>query len=252
MDRSLARRLLAALPLLAAAATSAAAHDKDFAYNVDWALPYRGEFEVESWSTWVPRSNDFEQLLKLEYGVTDYFTIEPAFEFKKPNGENFKLEAAELEAYVNFRDFGYGKLLPALEGEVERLVTTPDEDEEEARATARLRGILSLYTRDGEDFTVNAIVARRFSGDDGWEGKITTGYLRPLDFIPGIPAQRNAPLKAGVEMTQSLSEDHVTTIGPVVTWKALPNLNVVLGGQIALSDRDEHFDEIRLILEWEF
>jgi hypothetical protein len=29
-------------------------------------------------------------------------------------------------------------------------------------------------------------------------------------------------------------------------------LNVVLGGQIALTDRDEHFDEIRLVLEWEF
>lgn len=253
MDRTFARRLLAALPLLAAVATRAAAHDKDFAYTVDWALPYRGEFELESWSTWVPRSNDFEQLVKLEYGVTDAFTIEPVLEFQKPNGDPFKLEAAELEAYVHFRDFGYDKLLPALEGELERIVKQPDEvEEEESRATARLRGILSLYRRSGEDFTVNAIVSRRISGNEGWEGELTAGYLRPLDFIPGIASERSAPLKAGIEMTQSLSEDHVTTIGPVLTWKALPNLNVVLGGQIALSDRDEHFDEVRLILEWEF
>jgi hypothetical protein len=255
MDRNDARRLLAALPLLAAVATRAKAHDKDFAFTVDWALPYRGEFELESWSTWVPRSNDFEQLVKLEYGVTDSFTIEPALEFQKPNGDPFKLEAAELEAYVHFRDFGYGKLLPALEGEIERLVRQPDqeeEEEEESRATARLRGILSLYTRGGEDFTANAIVARHISGNERWEGELTAGYLRPLDFVPGIASERSAPLKAGIEMTQSLSDDHVTTIGPVVTWKALPNLNVVLGGQIALTDRDEHFDEIRLVLEWEF
>jgi hypothetical protein len=255
MDRSLARRLAAVLPLLCAVAPRAAAHDKDFAYSVDWSLPYRGEHELESWSTYVPRSNDFEQLVKYEYGVTDSFTIEPAVELQKPNGDPFKLESAELEAYYHFRDFGFGKLLPALEAEVERLVRKPDEeeeDEEEARATAKLRGILSVYTRDGEDFTVNAIVARRFSGDEGWEGELTAGYLRPLDFIPGVKPGREAVLKAGLEMTQSLSEDHVTTIGPVVTWKALANLNVVLGGQIALSHRDEHFDEIRLILEWEF
>lgn len=251
MDRSLARRLAAALPLLGALAASASAHDKDFAYSVDWALPYRGEHELESWSTYVPRSNEFEQLVKYEYGVTDSFTIEPAVELKKPNGDPFKLEAVELEAYYHFRDFGYGKLLPALEAEVERLVQELDE-EEEARATARLRGILSVFTRDGEDFTLNAIVSRRISGNVGWEGELTAGYLRPLDFIPGVKAARDATLKAGIEMTQSLSEDHVTTIGPVVTWKALAHLNVILGGQIALSHRDENFDEIRLILEWEF
>jgi hypothetical protein len=254
MDRNLARRLAAALPLLCAVAPRAAAHDKDFAFNVDWALPYRGEHELESWSTWVPRSNEFEQLVKYEYGVTDSFTIEPVVELKKPNGDPFKLEAAEIEAYYHFRDFGYGKLLPALEAEVERLVTKPDDDEEEeeSRASATLRGILSVYTSAGEDFTVNAVVKRRFSGDEGWEGELTAGYLRPLDFIPGIRSAHDAPLKAGIEMTQSLSEDHVTTIGPVVTWKAAAHLNVILGGQIALSDRDEHFDEVRLILEWEF
>src|SRR5262245_25382824 len=104
MDGHLARRFAAALPLLCAVAPRAAAHDKDFAYNVDWALPYRGEHELESWSTWVPRSNEFEQLVKYEYGVTDAFTIEPVLEFVKPNGDPFKLEAAELEAYYHFRD----------------------------------------------------------------------------------------------------------------------------------------------------
>jgi hypothetical protein len=59
-------------------------------------------------------------------------------------------------------------------------------------------------------------------------------------------------VKAGLELTQSLSGQHFTNVGPVVTWKAAASVNLVLTGLIALNHRDENFDEIRLILEWEF
>jgi hypothetical protein len=95
-------------------------------------------------------------------------------------------------------------------------------------------------------------VSRRFSGELGWEGEVTAGYLRPLDFLPGITPSRDKPVKVGLEMTQSLSGDHVTTLGPVLTWKMTDSLHLVLGGQVALSHRSDEFDELRLILEWEF
>lgn len=246
------------LPAALLVAPRAAAHEKDFTRSIDWELPSRGEREFEGWTRFSPRSNDLEQLLKFEYGVTDHFAIEPAVEFTKANADAFKLEAAELEAYVNFRDFGFWKLLPALEGEIERVVRHEgDEDEEEARASAKLHGILSVYSPDGEDFTINLAATRHLGGDEGdWEGEFTAGYLRPLDFIPGLPESREHPLKIGMELAQSLSGSHGTALGPVLTWRATENLHVVVGGTVALSDRgrrgEQQFDELRLILEWEF
>jgi len=244
------------LPLAAIVSTISAgrlaAHDMDFALSKDWQLPSYAEREFEAWTTWAPRQNDFEQQLKFEYGVTDDFAIEPGVEFTKPNSESFRLENVELEAYFHFRRFDFDRFLPAVEAEVERRVQQADEEDGEPRGAFRLRGIMSYYTRDEEDFTLNLIVTRTVGGERPWLGEVTMGYLRPLDFIPGFTPWREHPLAVGLELSQSLSDVHATSFGPVLTWRATESLHVVLNGTVALNHRDHQEDELRLVLEWEF
>jgi hypothetical protein len=255
-----ARRALVPLvsgSLLLAAPAIARAHERDFTLSRDWHLPYKGENEIEARSFWQTKHNDFVQQFEYEYGVTDHFAIEPGVEFKKPNGEEFEIEAAEVELRMNFLEFDYDKLLPAMNLEYERRIKSGEDDdadaEEESDNKLELKTILSLYTRDGQDFTVNANVGRGFGGEGEhfWEGEITAGYSRQLDFIPGLAVSKEQPIEVGVEFIQEIFHEHRTGLGPLVTWRASQHFHVLATYVFALRERSEESDELRFILEWE-
>jgi hypothetical protein len=247
-----------ALALLALAGR-ASAHERDFTISRDWHLPYAGEHEIESRTFWDPKPNDVSQLFEYEYGITDHFAIEPGVKFLKFNADSFKLKMVECELRFNFLDFAYDKLLPAFNVEYEHRVGEELEGEnanpdfEAEKQAVELKGILSWYTEKGDDFTINMNVGRLEDEEEWeWESEVTFGYLRKLDSIGGWEPPKEHPIGVGVEFLQQFSKDKFTEIGPVVSWRASKNLHVLMTALYAVNHRDEHNDELRLILEWEF
>ena len=236
----------------------ASAHERDFTLSRDWHLPYAGENEFESRTFWDPKPNDLAQQFEYEYGVSDHFAIEPGVKLLKPNGDDFELKVVECEFRFNFRDFDYGKLLPAFNIEYEHRVGDELEmesinpDFEAEKQAVEFKGILSWYPEPGEDFTLNVNVGRLDGEDETeWESEMTFGYLHKLDFVPGLES-KDHPTGVGVEFLQQFSGEHFTEIGPVVSWRATPHLHVLATALYAVNRREEHNDELRLILEWEF
>jgi len=166
---------------------------------------------------------------------------------------------AEIELRFNFLDFGYGKLLPAFNLEYEHRVggelesENPNHDFEAEEQAVEVKGIVSYYTERGEDFTANVNFGRVWEEHESeFEGEMTFGYLRKLDFIPGWEPPADHPIGIGVEFLQQFRKEKFSEIGPVVTWRASKNLHVLMTALYAINHRDEHNDELRLILEWEF
>ena len=165
----------------------------------------------------------------------------------------------EIELRFNFLDFGYGKLLPAFNLEYEHRVggelesENPNRDFEAEEQAFEVKGILFCCTERGEDFTVNVNVGRVWEEHESeFEGETTFGCLRTLDFIPGWESPADHPIGIGLEFLQQLSKDKFSEIGPVVTSRASKNLHVLMTALYAIYHRDEHNDELRLVLEWEF
>jgi len=246
---------------LAAISGTSHAHERDFTISRDWHLPYKGENEIESRSFWDPRPGDFVQQFEYEYGITDKIAIEPGIKFMKIGSDPFQLSGADVELRFNFLDFGYDRILPALNVEYERQLKETDEDSGNTNAdfdnpknAFELKGIASYYTEKGENFTLNLNVGRVFGEDESeWESEVTGGYVRPLDFIPGFEPSPDHPMKIGVEVLQGLTKEKNTSLGPVVTWRASKNLHVLANVLVAVNHRGSgHYDELRLILEWEF
>jgi hypothetical protein len=255
--RAVVAFLSAAFAFAALAAGSARAHERDFTLSRDWRLPVQHEHEIESTTVWDPRPNDLVQELAVEYGITGHSAFEPGLVFAKPNADPFELKEVNAELLFNFRDFGYDKLLPGFTFEYARRVDNDDNalsahlDDPENALT--LKGILSWYTKRGEDVTVNLDVVRAFGdGDHAWLGEFTAGYAHPLDFIPFIEPSAEHPMNVGMEFTQQLSQEKFTGIGPVVSWRANKRFRALATFVYAVNKRSENFDELRLILEWEF
>ena len=91
------------------------AHERQFTQSRDWFLPYKGEHEVE-WRSFVDTTHgEYLAQLEYEYGITEWFAIEPGIEIKeKPDGGDYEVEGAELELRFHFLEFAYDKPLPAL------------------------------------------------------------------------------------------------------------------------------------------
>ena len=255
------RRLFDRATLIAAVASvgsTARAHERDFAFSRDWHLPYKGEFEVESRTFWKDRHNDLLQQFEAEYGIADHFAIEPGLALKRENADEFKVESADLELRFNFREFGYGKLLPGFNLEYERRIE--DENgagganaEEEPKNDVELKSLVSWYSEAGDDLTLNLNLGRGFGGEgeSEWETELTAGWVRPFDLFGGTPGGKHE-FKAGVELVRQMIQEHGLGVGPVITWRATEHLHLVATALIALRERDENSDEFRLILEWEF
>ena len=240
--------VFAAFSLLASAASG---HERDFTLSRDWRQPLKGELELELWNAWETRENEFEGILKLDHGISEHIAIEPEFEYVKADGDNLELEEAALEAYFNFGDFAFNRVLPSFNLEYAHHV---DADQGEADDSLQFRGALSLYTERGEDFTLNAICEHGFGDevDDRWSSELTFGYLRPVDFISGLEFQEGRPLRIGFEFLQELDGDEHGRIGPVAAWRLTDSLHALVTATFGFDDRAENPAIYQLVLEWEF
>ena len=235
----------------------ARAHERDFTLSRDWRLPAQHEHEIESFTFWDPRPNDLVQELEVDYGITGHASFEPGVRWTKPNGDRLELSDVDLDMLFSFRSFGYEKLLPAFGvGYDYRLHDDTDPisaNFDDPKNVCELTGILSWYTESGEDYTANLNVARVWGdGENPWESSFTAGYVHPLDFIPGLELSPLHPMNVGLEFTQEISQEKFTGLGPVLSWRGNRHFKAVATFVYAVNKRSEHFDELRLLLEWEF
>jgi hypothetical protein len=238
------RTTLRTTALVLAAAGSAAAHERDFTLSRDWHLPYPGEFEVESRSFWGTHSHDFTQMFELEYGISKHFAIEPGVSFVKVDGDSVDYDAFDTELRFNLFDFELGKILPALNVEYEH----PDSSEEPDMGELKL--ILTRYDVDGQDLTVNFNVGQELENGGKTENEITAGYVHGIGPI-GEGGPQPGEVKAGVEFIHQFDDVH-TGLGPLVTYKVSEHLHVLGAFVVALNDRPDNEDQVRVIVEWEF
>jgi hypothetical protein len=238
--------LLATVTILLLAAPFALAHEREYTLSRDWFLPYKGESEVESRTFWDTRHNIATQEFEYEYGVTDWFGIEPGIEFVKDKGGDFELEAVDCEFRFHFGTFAYDKFLPALNVEYEH----PTEGDEKDRGELKL--ILSRYGQDGQDFTLNLNGGTELTSNGESESEMTFGYVRPFRSVDASSSAyfRDEP-RFGVEAIHDFHESF-NGLGPLFVYRGTKHLNMLASYVFGLNEREENADELRVILEWEF
>jgi hypothetical protein len=225
----------------------ALAHEREFTLSRDWFLPYQGESEIESRTFVDTTHGEWLQEFEYEYGVTDWFAVEPGVEIaEKPDSSEIEVEAVDLELRFHFMQFEYGKILPALNVEYEH----PSESEEPDRG--ELKFILSMYNKDGQDISVNFNAGRELEKEKESESELTYGYVRPLREVDASETAyfRSEP-RFGVEGIHDFHEGF-DRLGPLVIYRPMTHLNLLASYTFALDDRGENFDEFRFIAEWEF
>ena len=246
MNRARSLAIPSAAVALLLLAPSSSAHEREFTLSRDWFLPYKGESEVESRTFWNTRNNSIRQQFEYEYGVTDWFAIEPGIEFHHDDEDSFKAEAIDFELRFHFLTFEYERVLPALNVEYEHALDSDENDHGE------LKGIVSWYGETGHDLTLNVNVGRELVSGGDHESEATFGYVRPFgELEPGDEAGLHSAPRFGVEAAEDFQEHHVGA-GPLVVFRGTEHLNVLTSYIFGMNDRDQNGDELRLILEWEF
>lgn len=242
------KRFARAAPACAALAPLAAAHEREFTQSRDWFLPYKGEHEIEWRSFFDTSHGSYRAQFEYEYGVTEYFAIEPGLELKEKENGEYEIEGAEIELRFHFGTFAYDKVLPALNVEYEQ----PFEDEDGEEPKIELKGVLSWYGESGHDFAINLNHGKQLSGEKEDESELTAGWVMPLQAEAMPSAGWHQGTRAGLEFVQEFEEDF-SRAGPLLVFRSTNHFNALAQYGFALNDRNEgNFDQLTLILEWEF
>lgn len=228
----------------------AIAHEREFTQSRDWFLPYKGEHELE-WRSFLDTTHgSYRAQFEYEYGITDWFAIEPGLELaEKPDDEgSYEIEGADVELRFHYGDFAFNKILPAFNIEYEH----PFEDDDGEEPAIELKGILSFYTESGNDFALNMNVGKQLSGEKESESEATFGWVTPLHEEAMPSAGWHNGVRAGLEVVQDF-EEHNTRVGPLVVYRPSKNLNTLFHYGVGVNDRDgDNFDQAAMILEYEF
>lgn len=236
---------LALILLGTALAGSAQAHHRDFTFLRDWYLPYKGEREIESRTSIENKTKAVDQEVEFELGITDHFAIEPGIAFHQEPGEKTHIDAWDVELRFNFLDFEYNKLLPALNIEYEN-PSDPDEAKH-----GELKFIGSVYTRQGEDFSINLNIGQELNKGKEKEAEILLGYVRPLTPFNAEENEGALQWRGGLEFQHDFQEQN-TFLGPVLVCRVNKHLNAVATYMFAMNHKDAINDLFKFILEWEF
>jgi hypothetical protein len=236
-------RLSAGLALLCLAAS---AHEREFTQSRDWFLPYKGEHEFEL-RNYIDTSNGgYKGQVEYEYGVTDWFAVEPGFEIIEKEDGKFEAEAAELELRFHWLEFAYERWLPALNVEYEH----PFEDEPGEEPAFELKSVLSRYGENGMDFTVNLNVGKQLAGEKESESELTAGMILPLGGDGGAAGWHQGG-RVGVEALDDFRHGDVRA-GPLFVYRATSHWNFLTSYMFGVNDRDgSNFDQLTVILEFE-
>ncbi len=225
-------------------ASSAHAHHRDFTFIRDWYLPFAGEREIESRTSYEPKTKALQQEFEFEMGLTKNFAIEPGIGFHQEPGNKTHLDEWDIELRFNFMDFAYNKVLPAINLEYENPA-----DSAESK-NVKLKMIASVYTTSGEDFSVNLNLMQNVSVDRAKDSEFLFGYSRP--FGKGVDEEtKRANFRGGFEYLMNLTA-HDQWFGPVFAVKASDHLNGIFTYMFAINHKDTINNQLKLIFEWEF
>ncbi len=243
---SYSKLTLATAAILLFAAPFAIAHEREYTLSRDWFLPYKGESEIESRTFWDTRHNFLMQEFEYEYGITDWFGIEPGIGFVREGDEHFQVDELDCELRFHFWQFAYDRILPALNVEYEH----PRLADEKEKGTLKM--ILSRYGQDGQDFTFNFNAGRELTADGAKRAEMTLGYVRPIREVDASSSAyfREEP-RIGVEAIHDFQASF-NGVGPLFVYRGTKHLNLLASYIFGLNERDENGDQLRVILEWEF
>jgi hypothetical protein len=231
-------------------ASSAQAHHRDFSFIRDWYLPYVGEREIESRTSIEDTTRATQQEFEFELGISKHFAIEPGIGFHQEPGDKTHLDEWDIELRFNFLDFDYNKVLPAINVEYENPANTSESK------LGKIKFIASLYTRRGEDFSLNFNLIQQMSNGRALDSELLFGYSRPLSRREegegkGDGEEERSAVRGGFEYIQNLTT-HDQWFGPTAAFRVNKHLNGVFTYLFATNHKDEIFNQLKFILEWEF
>lgn len=222
----------------------ACAHHRDFTFSRDWFLPYKGEREIESRSTYIPKDGVFDQEFEFEYGISDDFAIEPGIAFHKDEEDKFHLDAWGVELRFRMGTYAENRLLPAINIEYENPV-----GDEPTRGEIKFIG--SYMTDKGVDITANLNFGQTLSGDHERESELTLGVVFPIGKNSREEMGYNIGTRGGFEFLRDLREGHML-FGPTLIYRPDKTFNILGTVAFPLNNEDENHTQLRLILEYEF
>lgn len=223
----------------------AEAHHRDFTFIRDWFLPYQGEQEFESRTTYVEGIKSFDQEFEYEYGVNNHMAIEPGIALHQDNGGKLHIDAWDAELRMNFGEFAFNKVLPALNVEYE------DPSAQGEPSHGELKFIFSYYTEAGEDYSLNLNIGQELSGPKEKEGEALFGYARPIGPHTEGAVGYQLGWRGGFESAFDFQE-HFMAAGPVVIFRARREFNALLTALMPLNHSGEQHTVLKLIMEYEF
>ncbi len=239
------RLLLVSASLLSLCAARASAQEREFTLSRDWFLPGVGEHELELRSRFDTRHGEFFGELEYEHGLTDWFTIEPEFEFQKVGDEDLEADSAALVLRFHALDFAPDKLLPALNAEFEFPFHADDD------MYSELQFVLSRYGSSGNDMTLNFSAGQTLEGPLVRHDELTLGFLHNFGGKLHTGEDWGEDKGLGLEFSEEF-QDHLMKLGPVFKLRASHGVNLVASYVVGLNERDANSDLLSLILEYEF
>ena len=237
----------AALLGLSMAPQSAQAHRRDFPFTYDWKQPSKGEWEIESHSTYEGGENVFEQQVEVEYGVTDRLSLAPYVVYEREPGGSLRFHEWKLEGRYQLGKYKTGRILPGL-----YLEYAHERGEDGEKGAREIEGklILSRYDKNGGNLSFNLVGEKVLNHEDvgeedEWEKSYSFGYARPL-------GKNKYGTRGGFEWLHNL-ETHQINAGPVFSFAPHDKFWITMGAAFPLNRRDEgNGTQLRLLAEYEF
>lgn len=206
----------------------ASAHARDYVWTYEWYVPYRGERELELWTTEFGGGRSALQI-ELEFGVDGRYAVAPYLLVSRDGGR-FRVDGWKLEQRYAFGEFHYGRLLPAAYLEVKK--HGAEEYEVEFKA------IGTVVLANGWNWSGNLVA----------EGKARRGAAIEWGYATAIGRPFGSDGNIGLEAFGSFT-DRKHFLGPTAGVRIADRQKLVAGYGFAT---DGGAGRLRMLFEMEF
>lgn len=212
---------------------SAEAHKRDFPVTYDWLQPSKGEKELELHETYSVKSREAEHQLEFEYGITNRWMVAPYLVYTQGPDEHLNLSAVKVETRYQLGSYATNKFLPGLYLEYEK------PKGEKAEIEGKL--ILSRYSNNGNDFSLNLVAEHQLESGAHTRYAITGGYSAAVG---------GKGIRLGAEAYKDLDSGRVNA-GPTLAFAPAPGLWTSIGYSFPVNGHDGE-QQANALLEYEF